>query len=245
MRSRSEKVARPAGLEPATFGSGGPRKETTGGSVEPLPLFSLGNFTTRGNTRKLRAATHCQSFVSRLASQPISRQTRRPIARASPAMCHGNDHDPGGFNSIDNAEGKAPKQVAPRSVIEWRPRVGQSRDRGFGFVHLVAERGCRRRAAFCVPARRRYGFFDGVLKILKPAGHGRRLRGSDAVPRTMGLSSRYRNQADPAALESLRTRPLPRPGRSRGRGCESARLPTPLALHRIAGAPQPTVAWHP
>ena len=30
-------MARPAGLEPATFGSGGLGKEATGGSVEPRP----------------------------------------------------------------------------------------------------------------------------------------------------------------------------------------------------------------
>ncbi len=40
----------------------------------------------------------------------------------------GDDHDPRGFNSIDNTEPKPTKQVAARAVIESRPRVGQPPD---------------------------------------------------------------------------------------------------------------------
>ena len=46
-----EESVRPAGLEPATFGSGGLGKETTGGSGKPLPPFFLRIVTIRGNTR--------------------------------------------------------------------------------------------------------------------------------------------------------------------------------------------------
>ena len=104
--------------------------------MEPLPRFVLRDFTARGNTRTLRAATHCQSCVGRLESAfDISlAQAFRPASR----RCSGG------------------------------------------------------------PEGLRYTVVDD-----------------------------------------------PRPGRSRSRGCESARLPTRLALHRIAGAPQPAVAWHP
>src|SRR5262249_19219297 len=65
---RIESVARLTGLEPVTPGLEGPRKEATGSSTEPLLPFFLSNSTIWGNPRTLRAATHCQSFVSRLAS---------------------------------------------------------------------------------------------------------------------------------------------------------------------------------
>ena len=64
--SRSEE-ARPAGLEPATPGLEVLREEATGGSAKPLPLILRASSHTRDNSQLPRAATHCQSFVSRLS----------------------------------------------------------------------------------------------------------------------------------------------------------------------------------
>ena len=63
----ARRLARPAGLEPATPGLEGRGYEATGGSVEPLPPFSLRFSHTRGHPTQPRAATDCQSIVSRLA----------------------------------------------------------------------------------------------------------------------------------------------------------------------------------
>jgi hypothetical protein len=60
-------VARPAGLEPAAPRLEVPRKEATGGSAKPLPLILLPFCQTPDHSRLPRAATHCQSFVSRLS----------------------------------------------------------------------------------------------------------------------------------------------------------------------------------
>ena len=77
------RVARPAGLEPAISWFVASGKEAIGGSGKPLPLVSLGHLTTRGNPRKLRAATACKSFVSRPASGPGA-EGRRPRLTSSP-----------------------------------------------------------------------------------------------------------------------------------------------------------------
>jgi hypothetical protein len=60
-------MARPAGLEPATPGLEVPRKEATRGSTTLLPLISLTFGQAPDHPRQRRAATHCQSFVSRLS----------------------------------------------------------------------------------------------------------------------------------------------------------------------------------
>jgi hypothetical protein len=60
-------LARPAGLEPATPGLEVPREEATRGSTTLLPLISLTFGQAPDHPRLLRAATHCQSFVSRLS----------------------------------------------------------------------------------------------------------------------------------------------------------------------------------
>jgi hypothetical protein len=44
-----------------------PRREATGGSAKALPLISLAFCQTPDHPRLPRAATHCQSFVSRLS----------------------------------------------------------------------------------------------------------------------------------------------------------------------------------
>jgi hypothetical protein len=64
-------MARPAGLEPAAPSLEVPRKEATGGSAKPLPLILLPFCQTPDRPRLPRAATHCQSFVSRLS--PLAR----------------------------------------------------------------------------------------------------------------------------------------------------------------------------
>src|SRR3954467_8061921 len=61
-------MVRLAGLEPATSWFVASRKETTGGSVEPLPLISLTFRHTPNHPRPPRAATDCQSFVSQLSA---------------------------------------------------------------------------------------------------------------------------------------------------------------------------------
>ena len=60
-------MARPAGLEPATPGLEVPRKEATRGSTTLLPLILFTFCQTPDHPRLPRAATHCQSFVSRLS----------------------------------------------------------------------------------------------------------------------------------------------------------------------------------
>jgi hypothetical protein len=74
-------VVRPAGFEPAAFGSGGQRKETTGGSVEPLPLILLAFCHIPNHPRLPRATTDCQSFVSQLTAQETGAQARTRAAR--------------------------------------------------------------------------------------------------------------------------------------------------------------------
>ena len=59
-------MVRPARLERATSWFVGRRKESTGGSGTPLPLVFIRKLATRDNPPQPRAATDCQSFVSRL-----------------------------------------------------------------------------------------------------------------------------------------------------------------------------------
>src|SRR5438128_10437870 len=68
-------LARPAGFEPAAFGSGGSGQEATGGSVEPLPLILLAFRQTPDNPKPPRDATRCQSFVSRGSGSSTGRSS--------------------------------------------------------------------------------------------------------------------------------------------------------------------------
>ena len=81
--SRSED-SRPAGLEPATPGLGIPRKEATRGSANALPLILLVFRQTPDNRRPPRAATDCQSFVSRLSPLPTRAETIRDRGAVKP-----------------------------------------------------------------------------------------------------------------------------------------------------------------
>src|SRR6266852_8525092 len=86
-------LARPAGLEPATPGLEGRGYEAAGGSVEPLPPFLLAFCQPPNHLRPPRAATDCQSFVSRLAAQRAGAQARatreglRDLALGRPRAC--------------------------------------------------------------------------------------------------------------------------------------------------------------
>ena len=71
-----------------------PSKGVNPGSVEPLPRFFPGDFTTTGNTRKLRAATHCQSFV--LASRAL-------MTVASPFGAFGRTFNTSGISGRSSA----------------------------------------------------------------------------------------------------------------------------------------------
>jgi hypothetical protein len=51
---------------------------------------------------------------------------------------HGDDQDAASFDSIDNAERKALKQVPACPVIIRRPRLRQPKDRRFGSVDFIA-----------------------------------------------------------------------------------------------------------
>ena len=172
-------------------------------------------------------------------------ESRLPIARASSTVRHGNDHNPIGLYAIDDAEGKAAKQVTACSVIESRPRVGQPDDRGFGFIDFVTERGSGRRAAFYVPPRCGDGFFESFVEILKLAGHGRLQRECDVAPPTMESWRRTRNPGDRVARGSPLTRQLPRRDRPLGRGSESAHPPKRRVLRQKGGAPPPAAVWDP
>ena len=59
------RLARPAGLEPATLGLEVRRKQTTGGSRRPLLPCLRGVSTAAGNPNTPAAATDCLPFVSR------------------------------------------------------------------------------------------------------------------------------------------------------------------------------------
>jgi hypothetical protein len=71
-----KRLARPAGLEPATSWFVACGKETTGGGGKPLPLILLAFCQTPNHLRPPRAATDCQSFVSQLAAQRAGAQAR-------------------------------------------------------------------------------------------------------------------------------------------------------------------------
>jgi hypothetical protein len=82
-RLRSE-LARPAGLEPAPPGLEVPRREATRGSTTLLPLISLTFGQAPDQPRLPRAATHCQSFVSRLSPLDSERSSLTDPSQVHP-----------------------------------------------------------------------------------------------------------------------------------------------------------------
>jgi hypothetical protein len=88
-------VARPAGLEPATLGLEGRGHEATGGSVEPLLPFFLTFSHIRRHLTQPRAATDCQSIVSRLASRtPMNRKSSERRTASATLVPERQDLDP-------------------------------------------------------------------------------------------------------------------------------------------------------
>jgi hypothetical protein len=67
------------------YGSGGRGKETTGGSVEPLPPFLLGFSHTRDYPEPPQPITDCHPFVTRLASREPPNGDRTSERRTVPA----------------------------------------------------------------------------------------------------------------------------------------------------------------
>jgi hypothetical protein len=166
-------------------------------------------------------------------------------SRSSTSVRHGDDQDAASFDSIDNAERKALKQVPACSVIIWRPRLWQPKDRRFGSVDFVAE-SCRRGyAALRVPARGRFCFLESFFEVFKLAGHGRLPRGCDDAPPTMELSWPYRHRLDRAVSESRQTTPLQRRRLLRLRDFESARPRVRLAPPQKVEELLSGAAWHP
>ena len=170
---------------------------------------------------------------------------RFPIAGPTPAVRHSDDQNASRLDAIDHAEWKTAQQVAPRAVIERRPRIRESNNGGLGRIDFLAEGRGGRRAARGVPASRRLSFFEGLAEVLKLAGHGRLPRGCDDGPPTRGWSRRSRHRPVRAAPESPPTTPLPRPDPRRDPGFESAGPPAQRALHPRGGAPRPTAVRHP
>ena len=210
----------------------------TRGSGRPLPPLFPRKFATWGNTRKLRAATDCQPFVSQLAS-------RLPVARSSPSVRDSDDQDAILLNSVDDAERKSSEQIAPRSVLVRRPCFRQTSNRRFGCIHFFAKGSRSRRAALCVPTRDAFRLLESFFKVFKCASHGRLPHGCGDVLRTRQWSWRCRRRLDRDARESPQTMPLPRPRRPRVQDSESVRQRVRLVLRQRAEALQPVTVWHP
>jgi hypothetical protein len=85
----AKRVARPAGLEPATSWFVARRKEATWGSGTPLPLAFRPNSPTWGNCRTLRGATICQSFVSH-SSDAENLESKRSRGHAEGGVMRGD-----------------------------------------------------------------------------------------------------------------------------------------------------------
>ena len=233
-----EKVARPAGFEPATPGLEVHRKEATRGSTTLLPLILFEFCQAPDHRRLLRAATDCQSFVSRLSP----RVARLPIAWSSARMRHGHDQDATSFDSIDNAEREAPKQISTRSVIECRPLEVRMSDSAVSISAANAAAAVGLRSA---PARGCFCLLESFVEIFKFAGHGRPPRGCGVSPPNMESSWRCRRRLDRGELEFPPTTPPRRRRPLQRRDSESALRRARRALRQRVEALRPRAAWHP
>jgi hypothetical protein len=255
-------LARPAGLEPATPGLKGSGYEATGDSVEPLPPYLLGFSQAGDYTRPPQTATDCLLFVNRLAARAIGLPTNEhdfefgtasgrrlrsglPVSRPSMAVRDGHDQNALRFDAVDDAEWKAPKQIAARVVVEARPCIRKASDGRFGCSDFIAEGSGRRSATFCIPARRRFRLLERFVEILKLAGHVRLPRGCGDAPPTTEWSRHCPRRRVRVGTESRQTMRPPHRRRLRARDSESARQRARLALHQKVEAPRTGVAWHP
>ena len=143
------------------------------------------------------------------------------------------------------ASSLAESMLSARVVVVGRPGVGQLGDRRFGRVHFVAERSRGGTAAFCIPTRRRFRFFESFLEIFKFAGHVRLPRGCADVLPTTKLSWRYPRRRVRAAPESRQTMWPPRRGPLLNRDSVSARRQARLAPHRRVEGLLPRAVWNP
>src|SRR5262249_47017265 len=137
-------LARPAGLEPATPGLEGRRKETARGSGTPLPRVFIG---VPANVRQLETTPNCYA-LSPICHPAIVRtsnnlseslQPRHPVPRPPVRVCDRDDQDSIGFDAIDDVERKPAKEISARVVIEGRPCLRKANDRRFRLIQLVAE----------------------------------------------------------------------------------------------------------
>jgi hypothetical protein len=232
------RLVRPTGFEPVAYGSGGRGKEATGGSVKALPPFFLEFSQARSHPSLPQSITDCHPFVTRL-------QARLPVAGPSTRMRDGHDQHTSMFDAVDDAEWKAPEQVAARVVVEARPGIRKPRDRGFGLVDFLAERrGCRS-IPFRIPACCRFGFVERLLEIFKLAGHVRLPRGCADVPPPTESSWLFPRRRVRAAGESQQTTQLPRRRPLRNRGFGSARPQARLVPHPRVGALPLRAVSHP
>ena len=172
-------------------------------------------------------------------------QSRFPVSGSPTRVRHGEDQDATSFDSIDNAERKALKQVPACSVVIRRPRLRQPKDRRFGSVDFVAESCSRGYAALRVPACGCFCFLESFFEVFKLAGHGRLPRGCDDAPPTMESLWPYRHRLDRAVCESRPTTLLRRRRLLRLRDSESARQRGRLAPRQRDEELRPGAAWHP
>jgi hypothetical protein len=76
----------------------------------------------------------------------------------------GDDQDSPFLDAVHDAEWEPLQEVSPRSVVERRPRFGQSDDPGFGGVDFRAECCRGSYAAVRVPARGRLCFLESFFE---------------------------------------------------------------------------------
>jgi hypothetical protein len=96
-----------------------------GGSARPLPLVFLRDFATWGNTRKPRAATHCQPIVSQRPARGNGRFDVCPDGVGPSARSHDLDDR---FPSLERTRRDRPPlaRLVTRGVVpprgRWRSR---------------------------------------------------------------------------------------------------------------------------
>lgn len=172
-----------------------------------------------------------------------TRHSVLPIARSTVGVSHGHDHEPRWLDAIDNAVRKAMKQEATCLMLVRWPSARRALNRGRGCVELRRESRRRGRAALCVPPGSFFGFVQGVVEVLKPAGHDQQPRESGDGPRTRAPFSLSQHRAAPTDDESRPTMPLRPPRRSLGQGFGSTLQPAQHVPRAGDEAPRRVTAW--